>query len=178
MQNRIGLIALLLGVFSISFTLYHFWLEPKTGYILIQDVYNNFNYKIELEKKFLDTKAAKQKILDSLEMRVRVLGNKLSMQSDKDRSSSDIAEFTALREDFLNKKKLTEEDNNKITKQYDSQILNQLNLLIKEYGKYNNYTYIFGNDNNGSLMYAIDSKDISKDVIDYINRKYSKEKSK
>ena len=47
-----------------------------------------------------------------------------------------------------------------------------LNDVILDYGKENECDYILGADGSGSLMYAKDSDDITKDVLVYINNKY------
>ncbi len=152
---------------------YHFCFQPKTGYILIQEVYNNFDFKKEMEKKFLATKNARQKKLDSLEMMVNSLGNKIGRMPEKERNSDEIAKFHELQEEYQKRKRADEEDNSELSAEYDREILTQLNQYIKDYGTQNNYTYIFGNDGNGSLMFAIERRNISNDVIEYVNKKYS-----
>ena len=113
-----------------------------------------------------------------METRVNILGNKIRLQVVEDRNNNDIAEFTTIREEFLNKKRKIEEENNALSKQFDAKILSQLNQYIKEFGKEFNYTYIFGNDGNGSLLYADDRRNISKEVSDYLNTKFKTEKLK
>jgi outer membrane protein len=172
MKSKIGLLLSMAGIMGVVLLTYHYSFQPKTGYIIIQDVYNNFEFKKEMEKKFLTTKNARQKKLDSLEMGVKILATQLSKIPEKERSIPDIDKFTSMREDYLRKRQINEEDNNELSRQYDAQILSQLNQYIKDFGADNNYTYIFGNDGNGTLMFAKDKDNISKDVIVYVNKKY------
>ncbi|MBL0048937.1 MAG: OmpH family outer membrane protein [Bacteroidetes bacterium] len=143
---------------------------PKVGFIVIQEVYNGFEFKKEMEKKFISTKNLRQKLLDSLAFDLKLLGKKIEAQNQK--NSDLISEYNLKREDFFQKKKVFEEDNQNLTSQYDEQILSQLNQYVKDFGKEKNYTYILGNDGNGSLMFGSENKNISKEVLEYINSKY------
>jgi len=66
--------------------------------------------------------------------------------------------------------------------QQESQLRNEMNQTqdslenilmtkVKEYAEKNNYSYVFGMNENYNLIYANDSKDITEDVLDLINKK-------
>lgn len=143
---------------------------PKTGYVLISEVYNSFEMKKEMEKKYLLVKNSRDKILDSLELELKILGSKIKKEEEKNKTT--IEDFTYKREEYLQRKKTYDEDNEALTKKYDQEIITQLNQYVKDYGERNGYTYIFGNDGNGSMMYANEAGNITKDVIVFINGKY------
>ena len=44
--------------------------------------------------------------------------------------------------------------------------------FIKDYGKKNGYTYIYGTGDVASILYAEDKLDITKDIIKALNDKY------
>ncbi|MBC7412327.1 MAG: OmpH family outer membrane protein [Bacteroidia bacterium] len=155
----------------LAFAIYYMVSKPKTGYVVIQEVYTNFEFKKELERKFTITKNARQKGIDSLELELKYLVNKLEQQKTKDKN--DILIFNNKRDEYLHKKKISEEDNAALSNQYDTEILTQLNQYVKDYGTENNYTYIYGNDGNGSLMYSKESENLTKKVTEYINKKYN-----
>lgn len=159
-------IVLVLG----SCYLYDVLNRPRTGFIVIGEVFSEFSMKKDLEKKFNATKNARQKILDSLAVDLRILAKKID--GDKAKNKEDVDTYNAGRENFYRKQKEFEADNGALTRQYDQEILTQLNQYVRDYGKEKNYQYIFGNDNNGSLMYAHDSKNLTREIIDYINKKY------
>lgn len=159
------LLALIIGWF-----LYVYRTTPKTGFIIIQEVYNGFDMKKETEQKYSKTKMARDKILDSLDLELKILARKIEQEQQKNRNSID--QFNIKRDEFLQRKQTYEEDNTALAKQCDQEILTQLNQYVKDFGKKNHYTYMFGNDGNGALMYADDVKDITKDVTAFINRKY------
>ncbi|MFI5140710.1 MAG: OmpH family outer membrane protein [Bacteroidia bacterium] len=145
--------------------------STKTAFVNIQEVFSKFELKKDYEKKLNFSKTSRQKIVDSLEMELKILGRKIEGENAKNKE--DLNVFSVKRQTYMEKRKLLEEDDLKQTKQYDNEIILQMNQYIKDYGKENNYTYIFGSDGNGSLMYAKDSKDVTKEVVEYINAHYS-----
>ena len=161
-------IVLLLG--AIGVIIYQKQSSPKTGFILIQDVYNGFDMKKENEKKFVQVKNARDKILDSLTLELKILASKIDSEQQKNKAT--IEEFKMKRDEYVQRKKTYEEDNDALSKKYDQEILTQLNQYVKDYGERNGYTYIFGNDSNGSLMYAKETNNITKEIISFINDKY------
>jgi outer membrane protein len=167
-QSVINILLILGLVVGIA---YSNWSKPKTGFILIHEVYNNFGLKKELEKKFLATKNARQKMLDSLELSLKFLANKIQQQKEKNKD--DILVFNNKRDEYLQKKQIIEEDNTALTNQYDGEILTQLNQYVKDYGAEKNYTYVYGIDGNGALMYGKEGENITKEMIEYINNKYN-----
>ncbi len=153
-----------------GFVIYEKINQPKTGYIIIGEVFNEFQLKKDLEKKFKTTAQTRKLILDSLEFQLNVLSKKIQDEQGKDRKNIDV--FQIKRDDFLRKKKQFEEENIALTNEYDQQIIKQLNQYTKDYGKEHGYTYIFGTDGNGSLMYGSENKNINKEIVTFINKKY------
>jgi len=145
--------------------------RPRTGYILITKVYSDFEMKKELEKKFTATRNQREKMLDTLAIQLRLLANELD--ASKTRDEKKIASYNYKREEYLQKRKTFDEDNTALSAQYDKEILAQLNQYVRDFGAKNNYEYIFGNDGNGSLMYAQESNDLTRQVTEYINQKYA-----
>ncbi|MBK8705977.1 MAG: OmpH family outer membrane protein [Saprospiraceae bacterium] len=170
MENKATIQFTFLLTLIIGWIAYHYLSMPKTGFVVIQEVYNGFDMKKEIEQKYNRTKLARDKILDSLELELKLLAGTIEREQQKNKTT--IEQFTIKREEFLQRKQTYEEDNAALTKQYDQEILTQLNQYIKDFGEKHHFTYVFGNDGNGSLMYAADAKNVTKEVIEFINRKY------
>jgi outer membrane protein len=166
---RIVIICLLIGLFAVGLLTYLY--KPKTGYIIIQEVYNGFTMKIEMEKKYLQTTVARQKRIDSLQFELKSSAEIL----DKNEKNSDmeIQRFEKMRSGFLKQKQEMDEDNKNLMQQFDSEILVQLNQYVKDYGTDNGYEYIHGSNGSGALMFGNESKNISKSVLEFINAKYA-----
>ena len=172
-RNALIILLLLAVAGTIGWTIYSRPQRPRYGYVVIADLYNGFDMKKEMEKKYLEVKNAREKILDSLEVELKMIGSRIRQENGKDKAR--IASFEGKRNDYLELKKTYGEDDAALSKKYDQQILAQLNQYVKNYGEQNKYSYIFGNDGNGSLMYAADAENITKEVTAYINLKYKGE---
>lgn len=148
---------------------YHFYLTPKEAFVDIPKVFNGFAMKNEMQAKYKKTETQRMKIVDSLSMDLQMMSNKLRSDSkNKELQNS----FDAKRQYFFNLKNRMQEDNAALSDKYDKQILEQMSTYIMEYGKKNNFDFIYGSSGNGTLMYANNKYDISEQVIQYINDKY------
>jgi outer membrane protein len=145
--------------------------EPKTGYVMISEIYDAFEMKKEMEKKYLQVKNYRDKVLDSLEQELKILASSIERRKNK----TAIEEFSEKRDAYIERKKTYDEDNQALTKKYDQQILTRLNQYIRDYGAQQGYAYIFGNDAGGSLMFVSDERNITKEVTVFINSKYHNE---
>lgn len=161
--NSVFLVALLgIGVYSLQD-------KEQSVYLNTAEVFDAFSLQKELRTKMENAQSARKSIVDSLEIRLTAMTNTTNF--DFQNPSKD---FFSLREAYQQRKKQFEEDNQKQSQEYDRQIWNQLNQYIKDFGKENSYSMIFGANGQGNLMYAEDAKDISKELIEYINRKYAR----
>jgi outer membrane protein len=70
-------------------------------------------------------------------------------------------------------KKAQEED-----KKMTEGVLNQINSFVSEYGKEKGYDVILGTTESGSLMYGNDAIDITKEVLESLNKSYKGESLK
>lgn len=148
---------------------YHTFFKPKTAYMDIKKVFNGFQMKKELEEKYKQTERTRDKTLDTLLFNLQAISRQ--MQQDKANTQL-ISQFEARREQYLKAKQQFAQDNSALSQKYDSQIFEQITQYVMEFGKKNNYDFIYGADGNGNLMFASDKYDVSNDVITFINNKY------
>jgi outer membrane protein len=160
----LGLSALIIAlVFSLS--------APKTAYVDLGKVYNEFALKKELEGKIQQLQQIRKAQLDSIELDLNILGKNLQSPAVANREELEN-QFREKREQYMfNKQKIDEESAN-LTQTYDDQIWKQLNQYIKDYGKAHKYTYIFGAEGSGALMYADDAVNITESLSVYANNQY------
>ncbi len=169
--NKTGLIIVgLISLIALSFSVHSMLKVRKTGWIVIGNVYENFQYKKELESKLMSTKLGRKNIIDSMEFDLKLLANQIELEKGKDKSR--IALFQAKREDYINKKKMFEEDNDMLVEKYDEQILNQLNQYVKDFAKEKGYDYIYAADGSGVIMAAPEDENVTELVKVFINEKY------
>lgn len=169
---QVFLIALL--VTSIGFIIVPFLSKngdnSKTAYVKLTDVYEKFDLKKSFENKLKTTETARNNILDSLGFQLEAIKIKIDSQGGKDKEL--IKTFQLNRDLFLQKKQEFDEANGQMAKEYNDQIWTQLNQYLSDYGKDKGYTYIFGADGGGAIMYADEGVDITEDVIVYVNSRY------
>lgn len=143
--------------------------EKKIAFVLITDLFNEFELKKEMETSYTKAKNARKRIIDSLEVDLSVLAGRLQSKQVK---QEDKELFDRRRHEYEQKRKLFDEDNLYMSKQFDEQIIKQLNQYVSDFGKANQYDIIYGNTSNGSIMYGTDALNITKEVITFINNKY------
>ena len=174
MKNVLLNLVLVVVVSALSLFIYHKVFKQKTAYIEIKKVFNGFQMKKELEEKFKQTTKIRDKIIDSLSFNLKLMSKQLNEQKNtKEGINKDLAYvFEYKREEFLKLKNQFGEDNAALSQKYDTQILEQLTQYVMDYGKKNNFKFIFGTDGNGNLMYANDEYNISDEIVIYVNNKY------
>ena len=170
-----GLIGLISSiVLSAAVAGYVFINSTKTAYVEITEVYNDFVLKKELEAKLDNLQQARKSIIDSLELQLKFASDRIMKMEPRDsKKQKEIELFEQQRQEFLYKKKNFDEDNQMATQQYSDQIWKQLNQYIKDDGNEKGYDYIFGADGTGSLMFAGEENNVTREVKEYVNKKYT-----
>lgn len=169
--GKVGLVIALLGVL-ILVALIGFEINKQlqnNAWIDVKRVYNEFEFKKELEKKLKLTEEGKKKLLDSLELDLNLMIRQFQNVKITD---TDNKKFEIKRQEYLLKKEHYEQENTELQKNYNEQILAQINQYVNDYCKGEDYDFVFGADGNGSLMYASEKKDITSEIIEFINKKY------
>lgn len=167
----------IIGLFLVlSVTLYLFYTnnKSKVAYIKNVELYNEFALKKELETKLTVVKNQRKSILDSLMLQLKMASTQLEYSKEKD--SKEMKLFQIQKQEYLYKEKQFDEDDQRLAEQYSQQIWKQINQYVSDYGKENNYSFIYGASGNGAIMYAQDKYDVTKELAEYINEKYKGEK--
>ncbi|MCH2045453.1 MAG: OmpH family outer membrane protein [Saprospiraceae bacterium] len=145
---------------------YHFTLAPKvakTAYVDINHLYSEFQMAKELDIKLKTVQNQRKLVLDSLGM---TLDNVVRSKGESWEANAQL-----LQREYSLKQQQFSEDDARLSKQYYNQVATQLNQYVQDFSKSKGYEYIFGSA-NGSLMAANPSKDITKEVLVYINERY------
>jgi outer membrane protein len=146
---------------------------PKVAYVKVQEVYSQFELKKELEKKMFNVTNARKSILDSMEIKLKSMNLSFKNIHGKDKLEESKLRFQNLSQEYYLKKKNFTEDNQRVSEDYESQILKQLNEYIYNYGKEHSLDIIYGANGNGSLMYGSEKFDITEPVTKYVNEHYA-----
>lgn len=142
----------------------------KTAYVELAVLFDGFDMKKELESKLKKDLAVKQNDLDSIMFILQGLSNKLN--TTKENYNENALQFQQLQNYYVQQKKTFDEYSYTKTDQFDKQILEQLTQYVTDYGKLHDYDYVYGATSTGNIMYAKDTKNITKEVLLFINNKY------
>lgn len=164
------LIVLVIG--NIAFTGYSLY-KPKykLGFIYIDKAYDEFKGKKEIEREFKSIENRQNSILDSVKFQITDLEGKLKVATSPDKQR--IQQLLDL--NYANHDRLVKgfsDYNSKESQKQMQSLLKQINQYVKDYGDEKGYDFIYGANGSGSLMYAGDKDDITKEVTKYINVRY------
>ena len=168
----------LFGVFIVVLVLTSCQEQQKIAYIDNAKVVNEFQKKVDFEKKFQVKVTAFNKKADSLDKAIQMEAQLFQAKAAKMSQKTAESEYQAL----LQKKQMqdyqlqAEEQSlqGEGQKKIDT-LIKEVKAFVKDYGKKNGYTYILGANDAGSVMYGEESNDITQVVIDALNADMKKE---
>jgi outer membrane protein len=175
MKSKTLLLTVLLSCLLslISVCVYHAFYGRKIAYIELKKVFDGFHMKAELETKYKEVEKQKNKILDSLSFKLKIMSKHFNEIEDKTKiDKNELEQFGYRKEEFMGLQKQYQEENAVLSRKYDGQILERLTQYVIEFGKLHHYDIIFGAEGNGTLMYAREGINVSEDVIKFVNNKY------
>lgn len=168
-MNYKKIIIPLLVLIAVGFSV--FWsihTSRKEAYVNTTSLYDGFALKKELEEKYSKVQLARQNLLDSIKYKIQYISLKGPAMSEQEKQL-----VNDLQRSYLYKEKEFSDENAVTAQQYSEQIWKQINQFVDDYGKKNNYDLILGATGQGNIMFAKQQDDITKEVTDYINRRYS-----
>ncbi|WP_431133046.1 OmpH family outer membrane protein [Psychroserpens mesophilus] len=168
----------ILGVLTLVLVLTSCQEPQKIAYIDNAKVVNEYQKKIDFEKKFQVKVTAFNKKADSLDkaiqMEAQLFQTKAAKMSQKD---AETEYQTLLQKKQMQDYQLKAEEQ---TLQEEGQtkidtLIKEVRTFVKDYGKRNGYDYILGANDAGSVMYGEESNDLTQTIIDALNTDSKKE---
>lgn len=147
--------------------------DKKTAFFSNAQVYNEFDYKKELEYDLEQTNSKDKWVVDSLERDLQA--NITFMKSIEKPSDQQLIELEKKQNYYFQYRNKVEDEYATRVQEYYNLIWGRINGYVNEYGQDNQFAYIFGANGDGTVMYADNSEDITEDIITYINTKYKGE---
>ena len=151
--------------------------EMKTGFIDNSKLINDYQKKKDIESDFEKKSDAFNKRVDSVRNSFQTQAMQIQT-SDPNMAKKDTQEkMQALSQQFQSYQQRWQMEEQSLTKEGQTQIdtlIKEVRTFVKEYGKKNGYTYILGQNEAGSVLYGEDSKDLTKEILDELNKTYKK----
>lgn len=149
--------------------------QPTIVYVDNQRLFDGFQMKKELEQELLTRKGKQSFLADSLK------GELIAMESNfatvaKEKQEQFQKEFLAKRNQWISVTQQMEAAEKELESTYTTQIWNQLNQYVQDFGEQNGFDMIIGANGDGSLMYSKKTMDITDELTTYINKRYEGKK--
>lgn len=165
-MNNFKVSVLITVVLFLGLTTWILLSQSKQGYVDTNVLYSEFIMTKELDSDYVKITSARNSSIDSLKTELQ------SMSSDLKINKALESVFIKKRENFIKLAEKFKEDNQMLNTQYISKIWTRINQYVKKYGEENGYDFIHGASGQGNLLYANDKKNITKEVVEYINNSY------
>lgn len=141
--------------------------QPKTAFVDNQRLFAAFDGKKELEVRLENAAKAKQVALDSLKLQL------LHLETLASKDVHARQQLMVLRNEYQEQQQQMERTYQQQSHDYTEAIWKQISHYTLVYGEANGYDYIFGTAGQGSLMYGASQRDITEEVVAYINQQYA-----
>ena len=146
--------------------------DYNLAYIDTIQLFDEFDMKKEFEKKLEGEEKTLQYSMDSIKVELNGLYKILESASDVERE--DLISRIKKAQYLLDKR---QEEFNAFSYEaratYNTQIQNQLNTYLKEFGKENDYEFLLGANGQGNILFSKENYDKTDMAILYINELYN-----
>jgi len=149
--------------------------KEKTAYVDNKVLVQDFEVMKSTEERFNKKSEAMRKRLDSV---ARAFQEEVQTYQ-KEMSTLSLAKRQKREEALMQKQQILQRqqqaESNTLREESDQaidSIITQVKDFVADYGKNNGYTYIFGSNETANIMYAKEGKDITKTVLEALNKKY------
>jgi Skp family chaperone for outer membrane proteins len=141
--------------------------SDNTAYFEFNKVYNDCSIKKKLEADLEKVVSARKSDLDSLQLELSLLSGKIEAKSA---SSLELQQFEDLKTRFLTLQDNYEQENMRLKEDYTSQIRKEINDKAREFSEQKGYTYLFAAMGDGTIMYASEKNDVTKEFQEFIDK--------
>ncbi len=129
--------------------------RPEIAFVNIGRLVDGYRFKKDLEAASGEQLNKIRYVIDSLQMVQKVSGEDPQLAEQVSRVEHVFQEYYV-------------QANQDITKK----IWDRLNPLMEQYGKENSLALLIGANGAGTVLYGARSRDITEELLQYINRKY------
>jgi outer membrane protein len=171
MKQPLSLIAIAIGSIALAIGIAAYVKNGKqAAFVNTADVFARFEMTKEYKQSFENISNVRKHLLDSMELNLKLMAGKLNAGARK--GTNEIKQFEYLRQEYLQKKQQLDEDNQALSEKYDQEIWTRLNQYAKDFGHDRGYTFLYGANGDGTIMFADEKLDVTEAFTTYINQQY------
>lgn len=173
-MKKIYTILLVLFGIAFSYNFYTVQFKPVKNTVVfvdVQEVFDSFILTQEKEKELSDQTQVASRYLDSLAFEIQAINDAMQDKGTKIQQ----ADLKQMQNQYYQRRTFFENNTVELTQKFDSQILLQMKKYIADFGKSEGYSYVLSKTEEGVLLYGDMEKEVTDQVITYINNKYQGE---
>lgn len=147
----------------------------KIGFVDNGELINKYQMKIDLEKKYEDLNAEFTKKMESLsqDFQSEVMDFQSKEKTMSQAKLQEVYQQLGQKQQMLQQQYQAEQQEMERAFQTEiDSIISKVKVFVKDYGKKNNYAYILGGNEAGSVLYGEDSSDLTETITEALNKAY------
>jgi len=152
--------------------------EQKTAYVDTTVLIKEYKEMKDVEAQFTSKSDSVRKQLDAaakdFQAEVQEYQSQMNSMSETDRKAKE--------QELMQKQQMLQQQQqmvgNKLREQSNTvmdSLVTKIKDYVKDYGKENNYTYIFGSNESANIMFAEEGLDITQEILSELNEEYGGE---
>ncbi len=153
--------------------------QEKTAFIDNEKLIENYQEKKDMETGYEVKMEALNKKKDSIgkEFKKEVDAFQVKAKGMRQQKAQELYQQLGQKQQFLQQQFQQEQQAIAMQSQKEvDSLLSKIDVFVTEYGKTNGYTYIFGKNKAGSVLYGSDKNDITQQITDALNTAYGDKK--
>lgn len=167
-KQLLAISAIALGIAALTMSVVNAGEQKKMAYFDYNKVYNDCDMKKELEEDLEKVVSMRKSELDSMQLELSLVSNRVQAgKSDQE----ELDRFEDMKSRYLTFQSKYEQENMRLKEDYFTQIRRHINEVSKEYAKKEGLDYFMSAAGDGTLMYAVESDDVTDDFLKYLNEK-------
>lgn len=151
--------------------------QEKTAYIDLPELLEEYQGRKDVESKFNDKMEQFNLKRDSISKSLDAEGQVFQAQARSMSQAKQQEEYQKLMQKAQRLQQTLQQEEYKINNASQVEVdtlISKVKKFVKGYGSDHQYTYIFGANDGGSVMYGEDAKNITDDVLKALNDDYAR----
>lgn len=149
--------------------------EQKTAYVDTTVLIKEYKEMKDVEAQFTSKSDSVRQQLDSaanaFQQEVQTYQSQMNSMSEAQRKEKE-QELMQMQQMLQQQQQMVGQKLREQSNTVMDSMVTKIKDYVKDYGKENNYTYIFGSNESANIMYAEDGLDITQDILSELNEEY------
>lgn len=149
--------------------------QEKTAFIDNTKLFNEYQEKIDIEARLKSKGEKYQKRVDSISRAFQAEKIDFSSKAESMPQKKAQEQYNAIMQKEQVLSQQLQIENQSLQQESQAKVdslIKKVRAFVKDYGKKNQYSYIFGNTESGSVLYGQEAKDITDAVLKELNESY------